>query len=102
MKIIDKLGKTNGTRHFARKGSGNGRRFDPVDRDWGATTIRPTPTWWCEVTAFSLIYGEYPANYGIRTTSPLALNKAGLLERRPVQMKGLAFCAIDSSEALSP
>jgi hypothetical protein len=44
----------------------------------GATTIRPTPTWWSLVTAFSLIYRELPANYGIRTTSPLALNKNGL------------------------
>jgi hypothetical protein len=32
----------------------------------------------------SLFYRESPANYGIRTTSPLALNKAGLFERRPV------------------
>jgi hypothetical protein len=74
-------------------------------RLWAASTTRPTRSWWCEVTAFSLIYREYPANYGIRTTSPLALNKAGLFERRPVhqfQMKGLAFCAIDSCEALSP
>jgi hypothetical protein len=69
------------------------------------TTTRRIRSLWCEVTAFSLTYREYPANYGIRTTSPLALNKAGLLERRLVhqfQMKGLAFCAIDSSEALSP
>jgi hypothetical protein len=47
----------------------------------GATTIRPTPTWWSLVTAFSLIYRELPANYGIRTTSPLALNKDGLFAR---------------------
>jgi hypothetical protein len=38
-----------------------------------ATTIRPTPTWWSLVTAFSLIYREFPANYVIRTTSPLGL-----------------------------
>jgi len=47
----------------------------------GATTTRPTPTWWSLVTAFSLIYRELPANYGIRTTSPLALNKDGLFAR---------------------
>ena len=35
----------------------------------------PHRSWWCEVTAFSLIYREYPANYGIRTTSPLHLTK---------------------------
>jgi hypothetical protein len=29
-----------------------------------ATTIRPTPTWWSLVTAFSLIYREFPANCG--------------------------------------
>src|SRR6266567_5636445 len=70
-----------------------------------ATTIRPTPTWWSLVTAFTLIYREFTANYVIRITSPLALNKAGLFERWPLhqfQMKGVAFCAIDSSEALSP
>jgi hypothetical protein len=27
-----------------------------------ATTIRPTPTWWSLLTAFSLMYGEFPAN----------------------------------------
>src|SRR6266571_2877119 len=46
-----------------------------------ATTICPTPKWWSLVTAFPLIYRESPANYGIRTTSPLALNKAGLFAR---------------------
>jgi hypothetical protein len=29
-----------------------------------SATIRPTPTWWSLVTAFSLIYREFPANYG--------------------------------------
>jgi len=33
------------------------------------------------VTAFSLIYREFPANYVIRTTSPLALNKDRLFAR---------------------
>jgi NADPH:quinone reductase-like Zn-dependent oxidoreductase len=46
-----------------------------------STTIRPTPTWWSLVTAFSLIYREFPANYVIRTTSPLALNKDRLFAR---------------------
>ena len=46
-----------------------------------ATTIRPTPTWWSLVTASTLIYREFPANYVIRTTSPLALNKDRLFAR---------------------
>jgi hypothetical protein len=46
-----------------------------------ATTIYPTPKWWSLFTAFSLIYRESPANYGIRTTSPLALNKDRLFAR---------------------
>ena len=46
-----------------------------------ATTIPHIRTWWSLVTAFSLIYREFRANYGIRTTSPLALNKDGLFAR---------------------
>jgi DNA invertase Pin-like site-specific DNA recombinase len=47
----------------------------------GATTAYPIRSWWSLVTPFSLIYREFPANYGIRTTSPLALNKDGLFAR---------------------
>ena len=46
-----------------------------------ATTIRPTPTWWSLVTAFTLIYREFTANYVIRITSHLALNKDRLFAK---------------------
>jgi hypothetical protein len=46
-----------------------------------ATTIPHIRTWCSPATAFSLIYREFPANYVIRTTSPLALNNDRLFAR---------------------
>jgi putative ABC transport system substrate-binding protein len=60
---------------FTRSVQAAARRITGGDHD-------PPNTYMVFATAFSLIYREFPTNYRIRTMSPLALNKAGLFERR--------------------
>jgi hypothetical protein len=73
-----RLGQGRSPARRQRNSAGKKRERFPAA---GATTTHRIRTWWSLVTAFSLIYCEFPANYVIRTTSPLAFNKDRLFSR---------------------